>query len=36
METKQTIQYLASEIWCAICDIIGFCEHYFEKIGVIF
>jgi len=25
---------LASEIWCLICDVVGFCEHIIEKVGL--
>jgi hypothetical protein len=34
MEKKHTIEYLASEIWCFICDVVGFCEHIIEKVGL--
>jgi hypothetical protein len=33
MEKKQTIEFIASEIWCLICDIVGFCEHLVKKVG---
>ena len=33
MEKKQTIEFIASEILCLICDIVGFCEHLVEKVG---
>jgi hypothetical protein len=34
MEKKQAIEYLASEIWCLICDVVGFCEHIFKYVGL--
>jgi hypothetical protein len=34
MEKKYTIEYLASEIWCLICDVVCFCEHIIEKVGL--
>jgi|TARA_B100000959_G_scaffold241342_1_gene263156 hypothetical protein len=35
MKTNETIKYIASEVWCAICDIVGFCEHLINKMGFI-
>ena len=29
---KETIKLIASEIYCLICDAIGYCEHMFIQI----
>ena len=34
MGKKHAIKFLVSEIWYLICDVVGFCEHIIEKVGL--